>query len=117
MSEEKIVYAPISRGQPAIAATLPDGKRLEFDGPVTGREVAAAIGPGLARRVGCPVDLDDPAFQVGSGSLVFAPHGAGQNDIGEFCGFGEEEIDHDERVQALQRTFHYLVLRQRNHQV
>src|SRR5439155_6800622 len=49
MSEEKIVYAPSSRGQPAIAATLPDGKRLEFDGPVTGREVAAAIGPGLAK--------------------------------------------------------------------
>ena len=29
--------------------TLPDGKRLEFSGPVTGCEIAAAIGPGLAK--------------------------------------------------------------------
>jgi threonyl-tRNA synthetase len=29
--------------------TLPDGKRLEFDRPVSVHEVAAAIGPGLAR--------------------------------------------------------------------
>jgi threonyl-tRNA synthetase len=28
---------------------LPDGKRLEFAGPVTGAEIAAAIGPGLAK--------------------------------------------------------------------
>jgi len=29
--------------------TLPDGKHLEFAGPVTGNEIAAAIGPDLAR--------------------------------------------------------------------
>src|SRR6516164_7940040 len=32
-----------------IAVILPDGKRLEFFGPVTGGEIAAAIGPGLAK--------------------------------------------------------------------
>ncbi len=31
------------------AITLPDGSRREFDGPVSVREVAAALGPGLAR--------------------------------------------------------------------
>jgi threonyl-tRNA synthetase len=31
------------------AITLPDGSIRRFDGPVTGTEVAAAIGPGLAR--------------------------------------------------------------------
>ncbi|HYZ31061.1 MAG TPA: threonine--tRNA ligase [Crenalkalicoccus sp.] len=31
------------------AITLPDGSVRRFDGPVTGTEVAAAIGPGLAR--------------------------------------------------------------------
>jgi len=31
------------------AITLPDGSVRSFDGPVTGTEVAAAIGPGLAR--------------------------------------------------------------------
>ncbi|MBV9378011.1 MAG: threonine--tRNA ligase [Alphaproteobacteria bacterium] len=32
-----------------IAVTLPDGKRLEFAGPVGGGEIAAAIGRGLAK--------------------------------------------------------------------
>ncbi|MGH7048338.1 MAG: threonine--tRNA ligase [Stellaceae bacterium] len=33
----------------AIVVTLPDGQRREFAGPVSGAEVAAAIGPGLAK--------------------------------------------------------------------
>ena len=33
----------------AITVTLPDGSRREFPGPVTGAEVAASIGPGLAK--------------------------------------------------------------------
>jgi len=33
----------------AIAITLPDGKVRQFPGPVTGGEIAAAIGPGLAK--------------------------------------------------------------------
>jgi len=49
--------APQSAAAPSAAAshaapvsvTLPDGKVLTFPGPVTGREVAAAIGPGLAK--------------------------------------------------------------------
>src|SRR6516162_10470416 len=32
-----------------VAVTLPDGRRLSFDAPITGREVASTIGPGLAR--------------------------------------------------------------------
>jgi threonyl-tRNA synthetase len=32
-----------------IAITLPDGEQRHFPGPVTGEEIAAAIGPGLAR--------------------------------------------------------------------
>src|SRR5689334_2573665 len=32
-----------------VSVTLPDGKALTFPGPVTGREIAAAIGPGLAK--------------------------------------------------------------------
>jgi threonyl-tRNA synthetase len=31
------------------AITLPDGSRREFDTPVTVQDVAASIGPGLAR--------------------------------------------------------------------
>ncbi|HEX7970523.1 MAG TPA: threonine--tRNA ligase, partial [Stellaceae bacterium] len=33
----------------SIAITLPDGKVRRFPGPVTGAEIAAAIGPGLAK--------------------------------------------------------------------
>src|SRR6516162_3256400 len=63
MSEDKIVYAPTGRDQARVVVTLPDGKYLEFAGPVTGAEIAAAIGPGLARAAiavrvnGRPCDL------------------------------------------------------------
>jgi threonyl-tRNA synthetase len=46
-----------------IAITLPDGKQRHFPGPVTGAELAAAIGPGLAKAAlaiaidGTPRDL------------------------------------------------------------
>src|SRR3712207_7734546 len=36
-------------GPPMPAITLPDGSVRRFDGPVTGTELAAAIGPGLAK--------------------------------------------------------------------
>jgi threonyl-tRNA synthetase len=56
---------PVSCGQDhPVAVTLPDGNHLEFAGPVTGREIAAAIGPGLAKAAiairvdGRPRDLD-----------------------------------------------------------
>jgi threonyl-tRNA synthetase len=46
-------HAPVSPGQAhvpsPVAVTLPDSKRLEFAGPVTGGDIAAAIGPGLAK--------------------------------------------------------------------
>ncbi|HEX9490553.1 MAG TPA: threonine--tRNA ligase [Stellaceae bacterium] len=41
-----------------IAITLPDGKVRRFPGPVTGAEIAAAIGPGLARAA-LAVKVDD----------------------------------------------------------
>ena len=52
-----------------IVVTLPDGARREFAGPVTGAEIAAAIGPGLAkaaiaitdrRQAARPRDRDRP---------------------------------------------------------
>ena len=46
-------HALLSPGQAQapipIAVTLPDGQRLEFRGPVTGGEIAGAIGPALAK--------------------------------------------------------------------
>ena len=47
---EAAVSAVQSSARPeAIVVTLPDGARREFPGPVTGAEMAAAIGPGLAK--------------------------------------------------------------------
>ena len=49
MSEDKILYDSIDRVQAPLGVILPDGKRIEFAGPVSGAEIAAAIGPGLAK--------------------------------------------------------------------
>jgi threonyl-tRNA synthetase len=49
MSEDSIVDAAIERDRAAVVITLPDGKQLKFARPVTGSEIAAAIGPGLAK--------------------------------------------------------------------
>ena len=38
-----------SKAQQPVAVTLPDGARRAFPGPVSGAEIAAAIGPGLAK--------------------------------------------------------------------
>ena len=43
---------PARREEPGsrmVAITLPDGARKEFDGPVTGQQLAESIGPGLAK--------------------------------------------------------------------
>src|SRR5437762_4563917 len=42
---EKPDHMPNSR----VAVTLPDGSRREFPRPLTGAELAAAVGPGLAK--------------------------------------------------------------------
>src|SRR5437763_6481227 len=49
---DKILRDPIARGQAPLGVTLPDGKRLEFARPVTGADIAAAIGPGLRAAAG-----------------------------------------------------------------
>jgi threonyl-tRNA synthetase len=47
------LHFPVSpAGSPAlgpVVVTLPDGKRLEFAAPITGGQIAAEIGPGLAK--------------------------------------------------------------------
>ena len=53
--------------------TLPDGKHLEFAGPVSGAEIAAAIGPGLAKAaIAIRVDgkLRDLATQIDRAAAV-----------------------------------------------
>ncbi len=40
MNEDSILYAPIERVPAPIFVTLPDGKRLQFTGPVTVRSAS-----------------------------------------------------------------------------
>ena len=49
MSEEKPRYKAASRAPAPVTVRLPDGKSLQFADAVTGRDIAAAIGPGLAK--------------------------------------------------------------------
>ena len=51
MSEtpEHFPHPPVSASRNPVAVTLPDGSRREFPGAVSGAEIAAAIGPGLAK--------------------------------------------------------------------
>jgi threonyl-tRNA synthetase len=49
-SANKTVYASVGSDAPKpIVVTLPNGGRREFSGPVSGDEIAAAVGPGLAK--------------------------------------------------------------------
>jgi threonyl-tRNA synthetase len=49
MSEDQVFDDPIDPGHAPLGVILPDGKRLEFAGPISGADIAAAIGPGLAK--------------------------------------------------------------------
>jgi threonyl-tRNA synthetase len=62
-----------SAAQGPVTVTLPDGKARQFPGPVTGAEIAAAIGPGLAKSaVAMRVDgeVKDLAAQVARDARV-----------------------------------------------
>src|SRR5436309_7604509 len=50
-SPEGIQHSALMNGRPEtpVAVTLPDGSRRPFPGPLSGAELAAAIGPGLAK--------------------------------------------------------------------
>jgi threonyl-tRNA synthetase len=49
MSEDRILNAPVDGSPASVLLTLPSGDRRQFPGPVSGVEIAAAIGPGLAK--------------------------------------------------------------------
>jgi len=56
-----------------VQVTLPDGSTRDFDGPVTAAEVAADIGPGLAKAaIGAQVDgkLVDTSFRISEDASV-----------------------------------------------
>jgi threonyl-tRNA synthetase len=59
------VSAPISAPSSAasVTITLPDGKTMTFARGVTGGEIAAAIGPGLARAA-LAVEVDDQEWDI-----------------------------------------------------
>ncbi len=64
--------APAKGGAPVVI-TLPDGSKRNFDGPVTGAEIAADIGPGLAKAaiaVAIDGELKDLATRIDADSAI-----------------------------------------------
>src|SRR3546814_6514216 len=63
-----------------LSITLPDGSGRGFDGPVTGSEIAASIGPGLAKAAlavkvdGALRDLARPIEGDATVEIVTASH-------------------------------------------
>ena len=60
-------------GEPAVTITLPDGSRRSFARGTTGREVAAAIGPGLAKAalvMAVDGEIRDLARELPDGAAV-----------------------------------------------
>ncbi len=66
--------------QSKLSITLPDGSTRSYDGPVTGAEIAASIGPGLAKAAlavkvdGALRDLSRPIEQDAAVEIVTAGH-------------------------------------------
>src|SRR5512135_1128022 len=75
MSTSDPIYEPINQ----IRITLPDGSVRAFPGPVTGAELAKAIGPGLAKAA-VAIKLDGEAKDLAT------------------------RIDHDAKVQIVTRS-------------
>src|SRR5215813_43984 len=63
MMQQQSTAAQRTENPAPVGVSLPDGRRLEFAGPVTGANIAGAIGPGLAKAAiairvdGWPRDL------------------------------------------------------------
>src|SRR5215813_9181018 len=49
MMQQQSTAAQRTENPAPVGVSLPDGRRLEFAGPVTGANIAGAIGPGLAK--------------------------------------------------------------------
>ncbi|HEY3912533.1 MAG TPA: threonine--tRNA ligase [Stellaceae bacterium] len=68
--------SPDPAGPAPVLVTLPDGSRRGFAGPVSGAEIAAAIGPGLAKAAiaisidGRPRDLDSRIDQDAAVAII-----------------------------------------------
>lgn len=81
---------PIQNPSRPVAVTLPDGSRREFPGPLTGADLAAAIGPGLAKAA-IAVKLDGRPRDL---STVI-DHDAGVSIITSGMPEGIEILRHD----------------------
>src|SRR5690606_18946617 len=72
------------------------------------------VASSLAGALDGPVDLDDTAFELGDGAFVLFLERAGQDDVGVPCGFAQEKVDRDVKLELFEHSPDVVVIRQRN---
>jgi len=100
--------------------TLPDGSTKSFPGPVTGEEIAASIGAGLAKAAlavrvdGCELDLYMPIEQDASIQIITGRDAAGleliRHDTAHLLAEAVKELYPDTQVTigpAIENGFYY----------
>ena len=71
----------------------------------------------LAGRLDDLAMVDDAAFDVGRRAFVLLLQRAGQHDVGVARGLGQEEVDHGEELELLERLADEVAVGQRDHRV
>ena len=74
----------------------------------------APVLPGLAGALDCLVDLDDATFDLGDGAFVLFLQAPRQHDVGVLRGVVQEEVDHREELELLERAGDELTVGERH---
>ena len=99
-----------------LAAATSNAKRSPCAEPLgqLADDLASRAAPRRAAATAC-ADADDAALGAGHRALVLLVQRAGQDEIGVARRLGEEEVDGDEEVEALERRAREGGVGQRHH--
>ena len=80
-------------------------------------QMISRIPPRIAGRIDGLLHVDHAPFGAAADALFFFLQAAGQNDVGVVRGFRQEEIDHAEELQLLQRLAREVRIGQRDQRI
>src|SRR5579862_8610107 len=69
----------------------------------------------LSRRIDGLIIFDYSSLEAGDGPFILGPYRSWQHDIGQFSGFGEEEVCYHEEVQSSQCSLNCVLVGQGDH--